>query len=145
MSRITRVGMLEAAAAIRMKQAPARAEGECVGDRLKVVVHVNLPEPGRPSHGLKHITRVLEEAPDTRVEVSCHGAGIGPLERACTALAKVDKPLMERGIRFVDSERMLRREWIREGDLLPGIGVDPSGAVEVVRERNREGDAYSKP
>lgn len=145
MSRITQIGLLLAGMTLGTTQVPARAGGEHGGDVLKVVVHVNFPESGRQGHGLKNVTNVLKEAPDTRVVVVCHGAGIGLVERARTEHAEAVKSLMQKGVRFVACENTLRQKSIRREDLLPGVGTVPSGAVEVVRKQQREGYVYFKP
>ena len=121
----------------------ARADGP--SGPLKVVVHVNVPEPGIQGAGLKNVTNLLKEAPDTQVEVVCHGAGIGLVERARTDHAEAVAALIEKGVKFVACENTMRQESIRREDLLPGVGTVPSGAVEVVRKQQKDGFAYFKP
>lgn len=145
MSRITAIGLMMAGATLGMMQAAGRAEGGRDGDPLKVVVHINFPESGRQGHGLKNIANVLKEAPDARVEVICHGAGIGLVERARTEQADAVKSLIAKGVRFVACENTMRQKSIRKEDLLPGVGTVPSGAVEVVLRQQRDGYAYFKP
>ena len=112
---------------------------------LKVVVHVNVPEPGVQGAGLKNVTNLLKEAPDTQVEVVCHGAGIGLVEKARTDHAEAVEALIEKGVEFVACENTMRQKSIRREDLLPGVGTVPSGAVEVVRKQQKDGFAYFKP
>ncbi len=114
-------------------------------DSLKVVVHVNIPESGTQGAGLKNVANILKEAPDTEVEVVCHGAGIGLVEKARTDHAEAVEALIKKGVRFVACENTMRQKSIRKEDLLPGVGTVPSGAVEVVRKQRREGYAYFKP
>lgn len=121
----------------------ARADGP--SDPLKVVVHVNVPEPGVQGAGLKNVTNLLKEAPDAQVEVVCHGAGIGLVEKARTDHAEAVEALVKKGVKFVACENTMRLKSIRKEDLLPGVGTVPSGAVEVVRKQQRDGFAYFKP
>jgi intracellular sulfur oxidation DsrE/DsrF family protein len=115
------------------------------GGPLKVVVHVNVPESGTQGAGLKNVTNLLKEAPDTQVEVVCHGAGIGLVEKARTDHAEAVEALIEKGVEFVACENTMRQKSIRKEDLLPGVGTVPSGAVEVVRKQQSDGFAYFKP
>ena len=143
MSRITLLGMM---AALALGTAPAtRAGDEPEGGPLKVVVHVNVPESGVQGAGLKNVANILKEAPDARVEVVCHGAGIGLVERARTDHAEAVEALLEKGVKFVACENTMRLKSIRKEDLLPGVGTVPSGAVEVVRKQRKDGYAYFKP
>ena len=110
-----------------------------------MVVHVNVPEPGTQGAGLKNVTNILKEAPDTQVEVVCHGAGIGLVEKARTDHAEAVEALAKKGVKFVACENTMRRNSIRKEDLLPGVGTVPSGAVEVIRKQQKDGYAYFKP
>jgi intracellular sulfur oxidation DsrE/DsrF family protein len=121
----------------------ARADGP--SDPLKVVVHVNVPEPGVQGAGLKNVTNILKEAPDAQVEVVCHGAGIGLVEKARTDHAEAVEALIKKGVRFVACENTMRQKSVRKEDLLPGVDTVPSGAVEVVRKQQKDGYAYFKP
>ncbi|MBX6315580.1 MAG: DsrE family protein [Isosphaeraceae bacterium] len=145
MYRITLSGLLVAGMMLGMAQVTARAEDQSGGAVLKVVVHVNFPEPGRQGHGLKNVVNILKEAPDTRVEVVCHGAGIGLVEKTRTEHAEAVEALIQQGVRFVACENTMRQKSIRKEDLLPGVGTVPSGAAEVVRKQQRDGFAYFKP
>jgi intracellular sulfur oxidation DsrE/DsrF family protein len=112
---------------------------------LRVVVHVNVPETGVQEAGLKNVANILKEAPDTQVEVVCHGAGIVLVEQARTEHAEAVRSLIEQGVRFVACENTMRRKAIHKDDLLPGVGTVPSGAFEVIHKQQREGYAYFKP
>lgn len=143
MTRVTLFGLM---AGLILAAAPATRAGDTPeGGPLKVVVHVNVPEPGTQGAGLKNVANILKEAPDTRVEVVCHGAGIGLVETARTGHAEAVEVLIKKGVRFVACENTMRQKSIRKEDLLPGVGTVPSGAVEVVRKQQKDGFAYFKP
>jgi uncharacterized protein len=115
------------------------------GGPLNVVVHVNVPESGTQGAGLKNVTNILKEAPDAQVEVVCHGAGLGLVEKAHTDHAEAVEALIKKGVKFVACENTMRQKSIRREDLLPGVGTVPSGAVEVVRKQQKDGFGYFKP
>jgi intracellular sulfur oxidation DsrE/DsrF family protein len=135
---------LVAALALGATQATS-ADDKAEAGPLKVVVHVNVPEPGTQGAGLKNVANILKEAPDTQVEVVCHGAGIGLLEKARTDHAEAVEALIKKGVRFVACENTMRQKSIKKEDLVPGVGTVPSGAVEVVRKQQKDGYAYFKP
>lgn len=141
MNRMTLFGLLAAGLAL----GTARANEKPEGGPLKVVVHVNFPGSGTQGAGLKNVTNILKEAPDARVEVVCHGAGIGMVEKARTDHAEAVEALVKKGVKFVACENTMRQKSIRKEDLLAGVGTVPSGAVEVVRKQQRDGFAYFKP
>jgi intracellular sulfur oxidation DsrE/DsrF family protein len=144
MTRMTLYGMLAACLALGTGQATWANTTPDVGP-LKVVVHVNVPESGIQGAGLKNVTNILKEAPDTQVEVVCHGAGIGLVEKARTDHAEAVEALLKKGVKFVACENTMRQKSIKKEDLLPGVGTVPSGAVEVVRKQQKDGFAYFKP
>ena len=144
MTRMTLFGPLAAGLALGMTLA-ARAGDKSEGGPLKVVVHVNVPEPGIQGAGLKNVTNILKEAPGTQVEVVCHGAGIGLVEKARSEHAEAVEALVKKGVKFVACENTMRQKSIRKEDLLPGVATVPSGAVEVIRKQQKDGYAYLKP
>lgn len=143
MNRMTLLGVM-AVLALGATQA-TWADDKPEAGPLKVVVHVNVPEPGTQGAGLKNLTNLLKEASDTQVEVVCHGAGIGLVEKARTDHAEAVEGLIKKGVRFVACENTMRQKSVRKEDLLPGVGTVPSGAVEVVRKQQKDGYAYFKP
>lgn len=143
MNRMTLLGMMTVLV-LGVTQVTS-ADDQHMAGPLKVVVHVNFPESGVQGAGLKNVTNVLKEAPDTQIEVVCHGAGIGMVEKARTDHSGAIEALIRKGVKFVACENTMRLKMIRKEDLLPGVGTVPSGAVEVVRKQQREGFAYFKP
>jgi intracellular sulfur oxidation DsrE/DsrF family protein len=125
--------------------ASIRADDKPEGGPLKVVVHVNVSESGIQGAGLKNVANILKEAPDTLVEVVCHGAGIGLVEKARTDHSEAIEALIKKGVKFVACENTMRQKSIKKEDLLVGVGTVPSGAVEVIRKQQKDGYAYFKP
>jgi intracellular sulfur oxidation DsrE/DsrF family protein len=144
MTRLTMMsGMVVVFALAMTSTSPADDKTEA--GPMKVVVHVNFPESGTQGAGLKNITNILKDAPDTVVEVVCHGAGIGLVEKARTDHAEAVEALIKKGVKFVACENTMRQKSIKKEELLPGVGTVPSGAVEVVRKQQKDGYAYFKP
>ena len=144
MTRLTLFGMVVTCLALGTATASLAGDTPDAG-LLKVVVHVNVPESGVQGAGLKNVTNILKEAPDAQVEVVCHGAGIGLVEKARTEHAEAVEALVKKGVKFVACENTMRQKSIKKENLLPGVGTVPSGAVEVVRRQQKDGFAYFKP
>ena len=146
MSRILRIGLLGTVMGLGSGMAQAsHAGGGPEAGPLKVVVHVNVAEPGLQGAGLKNVANLLKDAPDAQVEVVCHGAGLGLVETSRTEHAEAIEALIRKGVTFVACENTMRQKSVRKEDLLPGVGTVPSGALEVVRKQHRDGFAYFKP
>jgi intracellular sulfur oxidation DsrE/DsrF family protein len=128
----------------RLMPAKAQPEAKAAGP-LKVVVHINYDDADRQGHVLKNLVNVLKDAPDTAVEVVCHGAGIGMVVAAGTGQAEAVASLVKQGVRFVACENTMRQRMIARGDLLPDVGTVPSGTLELIRKQQREGYAYLRP
>jgi len=143
MNRLVLYGLLVVGLVLGRVQA-VRADEPTEAAVLKVVVHVNVPEPGIQGAGLKSVANILKEAPDAQIEVVCHGAGIGLVEKARTDHAGAVEALIQKGVKFVACENTMRLKSIRREDLLLGVGTVRAGAVEVVRKQ-QEGFAYFKP
>jgi intracellular sulfur oxidation DsrE/DsrF family protein len=113
---------------------------------IQVVFHVNFSEPGRQGQGLKNIENILKETGDSGavIEVVCHGQGIGLVEAARTDHATQLAALMQRGVTFVACRNTMKQKAIPPEALIPGVGVVPAGALEVIRKQ-QQGFAYFKP
>ena len=144
MTRLTMMSGMVVFALAMASTSPADDKTEA--GPMKVVVHVNFPESGTQGAGLKNITNILKDAPDTVVEVVCHGGGHRPGGEG------PDRP--RRGGRGPDQEggqvRRLREHDAAEVDQEGGPACRasasvPSGAIEVIRKQQKDGYAYFKP
>lgn len=114
------------------------------GPEFKAVVHVNFDEPGHQKAALKNVANMLKEAGSGRIEVVCHGKGLGLLVKAQTPHAAEIERLARAGVKFAACENSMREKSVAKADLLPVVETVPSGAVEIVRKQ-QEGHGYFKP
>jgi len=140
MKQIFSIGVALAMAATLLDNTSRAADGP-----LKVVVHINFPESGTQGAGLRSVGNILKEEPDARIEVVCHAAGIGLVEKSRSDHTEAVETLIKKGVKFVACENTMRQKSIKKEDLLPGVGTVPSGALEVVRKQHRDGFSYFKP
>src|SRR5436305_6605769 len=114
---MTRMMLFGLMSGMALGMSPATKAGDTPeGGPLKVVVHVNVPESGTQGAGLKNVMNILKEAPDTQVEVVCHGAGIGLVEKSRTDHAEAVEALIKKGVKFVACENTMRQKSIRRED-----------------------------
>lgn len=145
----TLAGLAAMAAIASGVAGPHEAQAQAQAPRaLRVVVHVNFAQTTHQRAGLANVDNILKAAADdglaAEVEVVCHADGIRLVEKARTELADEVAALAGRGVRFVACRNTMRQRSIAPGDLLPGVGIVPSGAYQVVR-RQQEGYSYFKP
>lgn len=111
---------------------------------ISAVIHVNFSDSERQGHGLKNVVNILKEVPSAKVEVVCHGAGIGLLVQGDTKHADKVQELIGNGVSFVACENTLKDKSIPKDKLLAGVTTVPAGAVEII-SKQREGYSYFKP
>jgi uncharacterized protein len=143
------VGALMGVAAVVLATVPARGVGGAQAEgAVKAVVHVNFAQSTHQAQGLKNVENILKTAADqgitAEIEVVCHADGIRLVHRVQTELATEVASLTAQGVRFVACQNTMRQRSMTEADLLPNVGMVPSGAFEVVRKQ-QDGFAYFKP
>lgn len=116
---------------------------------VRGVLHANFEDPERQGRGLKNLANVLkaleaEGAPAPELLVVAHGPGIDLVVSETTRHAEAVAALLEKGVRFVACQNTMRERDLAPGDLLPGVGTVPAGALEVMRRQNG-GYAYFRP
>ncbi len=142
-------GLLIIGLAGMLTNEPARGVGKTEPDGpLKAVVHVNFAQTTHQRLGLKNVENIMRTAAaeglKTEIEIVCHGDGIRLVEKARTELADEVAAMANQGHRFVACENTMRERSLGRDDLLPGVGLVPSGAFEIVR-RQQDGFSYFKP
>lgn len=113
---------------------------------LKALIHINFDGDARQEGGLRNIEAILAEVGDTgaEIEVVCHSDGIGLVVSGQSPHTAAIEALQKRGVRFVACRNTMRRKSIEPDQLVTGVGIVPSGAVEVLR-RQQEGYSYFRP
>ena len=92
---------------------------------------------------VRQIGHILEEAPNTKIEVVCHSAGLPFLVTAQTNQAAKIQDLRAKGVTFMACENTMRDRKVAPTDLVPECGTVPSGMVEII-DKQQNGWAYIK-
>ena len=117
----------------------------------KVVYHFDDTE-AQATKGLRNIRNHLDVAPDTRIVVVTHAAGIDMLMEGARDkknpnidYASLVSALKARGVRFEVCEITLRARNIGKDRFIMDADFTPSGVVRIAQLQTREQYAYIKP
>jgi uncharacterized protein len=117
----------------------------------KVVYHFDDTE-AQATKGLRNIRNHLDVAPDTKIVVVTHAAGIdflmeGAKDRKNPNIeyASLVSALKARGVRFEVCEITLKNRNLKKDQFIMDAEFTPSGVVRIGQLQTREGFAYIKP
>jgi len=117
----------------------------------KVVYHFDDTE-AQATKGLRNIRNHLDVAPDTKIVVVTHAAGIDMLMEGARDkknpnidYASLVSALKARGVRFEVCEITLRTRNIAKDKFIMDADFTPSGVVRIAQLQTREQYAYIKP
>ena len=117
----------------------------------KVVYHFDDTE-AQATKGLRNIRNHLDVAPDTKIVVVTHAAGIDMLMEGArdkknpnVDYASLVSALKARGVRFEVCEITLRTRNIAKDKFIMDADFTPSGVVRIAQLQTREQYAYIKP
>lgn len=92
---------------------------------------------------MKQLNNVLTAAPNTNIEVVCHGPGINLLVADKTTVYAKIQEMKAKGVAFEACENTLKEKNIPKNKIIPEAGIVPSAIVEIVI-RQEEGWSYIK-
>ena len=117
----------------------------------KVVYHFDDTQ-AQATKGLRNIRNHLDVAPDTKIIVITHAAGIDMMMEGARDKKNPDidyasliNALSARGVRFEVCEITLRNRDIGKDKFILDAEFTPSGVVRLGQLQTREGYAYIKP
>ncbi|KQT09329.1 DsrE family protein [Ramlibacter sp. Leaf400] len=117
----------------------------------KVVYHFDDAE-AQATKGLRNIRNHLDVAPDTKIVVVTHAAGIDMLMEGARDrknpnidYASLVSALKARGVRFEVCEITLRNRSLAKDKFIMDAEFTPSGVVRIGQLQTREQFAYIKP
>jgi len=84
---------------------------------------------------VKQLNNVLTAAPDTRIEVVCHGPGIYFLVSEKTIVHEKITQLKNKGVIFAACENTLRERNIAKDKIVAEAIFVPSGLVEIITKQ----------
>lgn len=92
---------------------------------------------------MKQLKNILSVAPDTKIEVVCHGPGLSMLVSEKTIVAKQIQEAAEKGVDFVACRFSMKERNVTEEQLIKQARIVEAGIIEIVDKQNL-GWAYIK-
>ncbi len=86
---------------------------------------------------LRQLGNILNAAPNSKVEVVCHGPGISLLQKSKAAFPDKVVDYRTKGIQFVACENTLKEKKIDKADIMPEAGFVPAGIIEIVKKQEQ--------
>ncbi|MBK9103160.1 MAG: DsrE family protein [Saprospiraceae bacterium] len=90
---------------------------------------------------VRQLGNVLAAAPNSTVEVVCHGPGIAMLTTKQTIVQPKIIELKGKGIQFVVCENTMRERKVTKEEIIPEAGFVKAGIIEIVKKQE-EGWSY---
>jgi len=84
---------------------------------------------------LRQLGNILNAAPNSTVEVVCHGPGISILQTSKAAFPDKVADYHNKGIQFVACENTLKEKKIDKADIMPEATFVPAGIIEIVKKQ----------
>lgn len=92
---------------------------------------------------MKQLKNILSVAPDTKIEVVCHGPGLSMLVSEKTIVAKQLQEAAEKGVDFAACRFSMKERNVTEEQLMKQARIVEAGIIEIVDKQNL-GWAYIK-
>jgi intracellular sulfur oxidation DsrE/DsrF family protein len=84
---------------------------------------------------MKQLSNILTAAPDTKIEVVCHGPGINILTIYKTIIQDKIRQMKKMGVVFLACENTLKERNIAKENIIPEAGFVPSALVEIITKQ----------
>jgi intracellular sulfur oxidation DsrE/DsrF family protein len=108
----------------------------------KLVIQLTSPDTLVHKGLIKQLNNILAAAPNTQLEVICHGPGISFLQLSQSTVLPAIKKLKEK-VTFVACENTLLEKKIAKADIAPEADYVKAGIVQLII-RQEQGWSYVK-
>lgn len=92
---------------------------------------------------MKQLVNIKTVAPDTKIEVVCHGPGLDLLLSNKTVVHEKIKTAKEKGVEFIACEFSLKERKLDKSTIISEAGFVPAGIIEIVIKQE-QGWTYIK-
>jgi intracellular sulfur oxidation DsrE/DsrF family protein len=92
---------------------------------------------------MKQISNITSVAPDTKIEVVCHGPGLELLVIGKTTVQEKIALFTEKGITFLACEFSMKERNVSKEKIIPEAGFIKAGIIEIV-SKQEQGWSYIK-
>lgn len=109
----------------------------------KIVMQLTSADTTAHKMLMKQLKNILSVAPDTKIEVVCHGPGLNMLVSEKTIVSQQMKEAAEKGVDFVACQFSMNERNVTKDQLIIHARIVPAAIIEIVDKQN-EGWAYIK-
>jgi len=92
---------------------------------------------------MKQLNNITSVAPDTKIEVVCHGPGLNMLINSKTTVLPKIREMQKRDIQFVACEFSIKERNVDRATIIQEAGFVKAGIIEIV-EKQEAGWSYIK-
>ncbi len=92
---------------------------------------------------MKQLNNITTVAPDTKIEVVCHGPGLGMLVKGKTIVQEKIQQMKMKGVEFVACEFSMSERNVPKEKIIPESGFVKAGIIEIVTKQE-QGWSYIK-
>lgn len=123
----------------------------CPGDEMKsekktvhkIIFQITTEDTLAQKALMKQLNNILTLAPDTKLEVVCHGPGLNMLVSGKTIVQDKVQQMKKKGVEFVACEFSMSERNIPKDKIIPEAGFVKGGIIEIVTKQE-EGWSYIK-
>ncbi len=92
---------------------------------------------------MKQLKNIKSVAPNTKIEVVCHGPGLEMLQSNKTTVLKGIQEAKKNGVEFQACEFSLKERKVEKSSIISEAGFVPAGIIYIV-EKQEQGYSYIK-
>lgn len=113
------------------------------GGAHKIVFQLSVNDTLAHKALMKQLGNILSVAPDTKIEIVCHGPGLEMLQKEKSIVAEKVAGFSARGVDFRACEFSMKERKVEKSQILPSAGFVEAGIIEIV-SKQEQGWSYIK-
>lgn len=125
------------------KKSKTEIVSEVKQEPRKIVMQLTSADTTAHKMLMKQLKNILSVAPDTKIEVVCHGPGLSMLVFDKTIVAKQMQEAVDKGVDFAACRFSMKERNVTEEQLFKRARIVEAGIIEIVDKQNA-GWAYIK-
>ena len=130
-------------AAIALSVAAHAQESSSEYPAYKIVFQMTSSDTLAHKALMNQIGNITVVAPQTQIEVVCHGPGLTMLQKSTSVVSPKVKELTEKGVDFLACEYSMKVHNVSKEEMLPAAGYVKAGILHIAG-RQTEGWSYIK-
>jgi intracellular sulfur oxidation DsrE/DsrF family protein len=113
------------------------------GSGHKIVFQLSINDTLAHKALMKQLGNILSVAPDTKIEIVCHGPGLEMLQTGKSIVAEKIAGFAKRGVEFMACEFSMKERKVDKSQIIPAAGFVEAGIIEIVSKQEK-GWSYIK-